>query len=388
MPDRVSELFAELKREQVPVPPPGRVAQRGRQLRRRMRVKACAAAVAVIAVTGLVMQLVRSPGDRGPAEPSFTQRPASPAPSSTNTPAQAALPPAGSGQLILGINASGQVVMTRIGSGNPPVPVPGLAPVAGGPADIATDPAGGWVVTYPAGPQAARLAAVSANGRIQDFGPAFTGQNVTSVAVSPDGSRVAVALTRAAGSGAGQAMIEILPAPGHAAGTRTWTIPGPANWADKLSWAPNGEDLTYAAGFQTGGGIGGYPVTLDTTAPGSVAPVQSGWPDVGKGASTAAGRAACPPDAGAWLGTTGQFAALEECGASATEVLQPADASNGTPAGPAVTIPGAQPGCPGGGLDSGSSGNPILITYCGIYLDDHGRISKLPGGLIAAALDG
>jgi hypothetical protein len=388
MPDRVSELFAELKREQVPVPPPGRVAERGRQLRRRMRVKACAAAVAVIAVTGLVMQLVSSPRGRGPAEPGFTQRPASPTPSSTSTPAQAALPPGGSGQLILGTNASGQVVMTRTGTGSTAVPVPGLAPVAGGATDIATDPAGGWVVTYLADPHAVRLAVVSANGRIQDFGPVFTGQNVTSVAVSPDGSRVAVALTRAATSGAGQAMIEVLPAPAHAAGTRTWTIPAPANWVDKLSWAPNGEDLAYAVGFQTGGGIDGYPVTLDTTAPGSAAPVQSGWPDVGKGASTAAGRAACPPDAGAWLGTTGQFAALEECGASLTEVLQPASASNGTPAGPAVTIPGAQPGCPGGGLDSGASGNPILITYCGVYLDDHGRISKLADGLIAAALDG
>ena len=388
MPDRVPELFAELKRAQVPVPPPGRVAERGRQLRRRTRVKACAAAVALIAVTGLVVQLVSSPGGRGPAEPSFTQRPAGPTPSSTNTPAPAALPPAGRGQLILGINASGQVVMTRTGSGSPAVPVPGLAPVAGGPTDIATDPAGGWVVTCLAGSAAVRLAAVSANGRIQDFGPVFTGQNVTSVAVSPDGGRVAVALTRAAGSGTGQAMIEVLPAPGRAAAPRTWTIPAPSNWVDKLSWAPNGEELTYAVGFQTGGGIDGYPVTLDTTAPGSVAPVQSGWPDAGKGASTAAGRAACPPDAGAWLGTTGQFAALEECGESLTEILQLADAGNGTPAGPAVTIPGAQPGCPGGGLDSGLSGNPILITYCGLYLDDHGRISKLPGGLVAAALDG
>lgn len=388
MPDRVPELFAELKRAQVPVPPPGRVAARGRQLRRRMRVKACAAAVAVIAVTGLVVQLVSSPGRRGPAEPGFTQRPAAPAPSSRNTPAHAALPPAGSGQLILGVKASGQVVMTRTGSGSTAVPVPGLAPVAGGQTDIATDPAGGWVVTYRADPQAVRLAVVSANGRIQDFGPVFTGQDVTSVAVSPDGSRVAVALTRAAGSGAGQAMIEVLPAPAHAAGTRTWSIPAPSNWADKLSWAPNGADLTYAVGFQTGGGIDGYPVTLDTTAPGSVAPVQSGWPDVGKGASTAGARAACPPDAGAWLGTSGQFAALEECGGSLTEILQPANAGNGKATGPAVTIPGAQPGCPSGGLDSGSSGNPILITYCGVYLDDHGRISKLPDGLITAALDG
>jgi hypothetical protein len=119
-----------------------------------------------------------------------------------------------------------------------------------------------------------------------------------------------------------------------------------------------------------------------------VAPVQSDWPPAGKGASTTAGKAACPPDAGAWLGTTGQFAALEECDETGTEVLLPADASNGTAAGTAVTIPGAHPGCLDGGLDSPPSGNPILITYCGVYLDDHGRISKLSGRLTAAALSG
>ena len=391
MPDRVPELFAELKRANVPVPPPGRVAHRGRQLRRRARVNVGVAAVAVLAGTGLVVQLVTAPGGHGPAEPNFTQRPTSPAPSKTTTPAQTALPPAGSGQLILGLNGNGQFVMTRTGADSPAVPVPGLPPVANGPTRIATDPAGGWVVTYSAGSQAARLAVVTTNGRRYDFGPVFTGRNVNSVAVSPDGSRVAVALSPASGSatsGAGTAAIEVLPTPGHAAGTRTWTIPAPENWVDNLSWAPNGEELAYAVGFQTGGGIDGYPVTLDTAAPGSVAPTQTGWPHVGKGASTAAGTAACPPDVGAWLGTKGQFAALEECDKSRTEILQPAAASNGKPAGPAVTIPGAQPGCGAGALESGPSGNPILITYCYVYLDDHGRISRLPGGLTAAALSG
>jgi hypothetical protein len=395
MPDRVPELFAELKRADVPVPPAGRVADRGRQLRRRARLKISAAVVAVIAATGLIVQLVGIPGGSGrPAEPNVSPRPTSPAPVKTSPPAHTTLPPAGSGPLILGLNANGQFVMTRTGPGSPAVPVPGLPPVVDGATDIATDPTGGWVVTYAAGPsgsQAAGLAVVTTSGRIHGFGPVFTDKVVTSVAVSPDGNRVAVALCPESGSataGVGKAAIEVLPTPGHAGGTRTWTIPAPLNWVKDLSWAPNGEELSYAVGFQTGGGIDGYPVTLSITAPGSVAPVHSGWPPAGKGASTATGKAACPPDGGAWLGTTGQFAAVEECGRTQTEVLQPANASNGTTAGPAVTIPDARPGCLDAALDSAPSGNPIVITYCGVYLDDNGRISQLPGGLTAAALVG
>ena len=393
MPDRVPELFTELKRADVPVPPPGGVAARGRQLRRRARRQVCAAAVAGIAGTGLVVQLAATPSGHGrPAGTGSSPRATSPAPERTTHQARTVLPPAGRGLLILGLNAGDRFVMTRTGSGGPGVPVPGLPPVAGGPSRIATDPAGGWVITYsvnpkaPYGSQTARLAVVTTNGRGHAFGPVFTGQAVTSVAVSPDGSRVAVALGPT--SGAGQARIEVLPTPGHAGGTRTWTIPAPSNWADNLSWAPDGEHLTYAVDDQTGAGIDGYPVTLDIAAPGSVAPGQSGWPRAGKGASTTAGKAACAPDAGAWLGTSGRFAALEECDTAQTEVLQPADASDGAAAGPAITIPGARPGCPDGSLDSPPAGNPVLITYCGVYLDDHGRISKLSGRLTAAALSG
>lgn len=397
MPDRLPELFAELRQADVPVPPPGRVAARGRQLRRRARLQVSALAVAVIAGTALVAQFVSAHGGgRGPIQPNPGPRPTSPSPARTTPAARAVLPPPGNGLLILGLNAHGQFVMTRAGSGGQPVPVPGLAPVAGFRPNIATDPSGGWVVTYavnpnaPYGSQTPGLAMVTTNGHAVDFGPVFTGKAVTSVAVSPDGRRVAAALIPASGSasaGSGNATIEVLPTPGHHGTSRTWTIPPPSNLADNLSWAPDGRHLTYAVGVQTGGGIDGYPVTLDTAAPGSVAPGQSGWPLVGKGASTAAGRAGCPPDVAAWLGGTGQFAALEECDNSQTEVLQRASASDGTTAGPAVTIPGAQPGCGGGGaLAPAPAGNPVLITYCGVvYLDDHGRITGLPGGLTAAA---
>jgi hypothetical protein len=391
----VPELFAELRRIEVPIPPRDRVAARGRQRRLRARL-GVSAAVAVIAGTALVLHFAGLPG--GGSRPSgngISPRPTSPGPARTTPSARAALPPAGRGTLILGLTADGQFAMTRTGSNGPPVPVPGLPPVAGGPSVVATDPAGGWIVTYsvnpkaPYGSQAARLAVVTPDGRADDFGPVFTSVAVTSVAVSPDGSRVAVALCPVTGdSGGGEATIELLPTPGHAGGTRTWTIPAPSNWVDNLSWAPDGERLTYAVGVQTGAGIDGYPVTLDIAAPGSVAPVVSSWPRVGKGASSAAGRAACPPDAGAWLGASGQFAALEECDGSQTEVLQLANPSDGVASGPAIPIPGARPGCGGGALAAAPAGNPVLVSYCGVYLDDRGTISKLAGGLTAAAFAG
>jgi len=367
MPDQLPELFDRLRQADVPVPPPAAVATRGRQRRRRARVGMGAAAVAVIAVTGLVARAV--------AVPSAAGRPAS-----TPT-ARTAPPPAGSGSLILGLNASGRFVLTRTGTGSQAVVLPGPPSLKGGPALIATDPAGGWVITYsvtpkaPYGSQTARLALVAPNGMTIGFGPAFTGKAVTSVAVSPDGVRVAVTLT-----GGGKAAIVVMPTLGNTGPTRSWTVPAPYNSADNLSWSPDGNELTYAVGIQTGAGIDGYPVTLDIAQPGSVAPHQSGWPRDAK--------AGCIADVGAWLGTSGRFAALEECGASRTELLQPADASDGATTGPAVTIPGAQPGCGGARLDSAPVGNPILITYCGLYLDNHGTITKLPDGLITAALAG
>jgi hypothetical protein len=401
MPDRVPdvpELFAELRRADVPLPQPERVAARGRQLRRRTWLQASAAAVAVIAGAAVAVHLVTGPGGRVlPAQITNSPTPTSPVvptPARTTPPARTVLPPPGRGQLILGLNDRDQFVMTRTGSGAPAVQVPGLTTVAGGPANIATDPAGGWVVTYSIDPQAqfgaqtARLAVVTTDGHSYDFGPAFTGKEVTSVAVSPDGSRVAVALLPTSGSplsGTGQETIEVLPTPGHGGGTRTWRIQGSVNVVDNLSWAPDGEHLTYAVGFQTGAGIDGYPVTLDVAAAGSMAPGQSGWPQVGKGTASPG---ACVPDVGMWLGTSGQFAALEECGASHTEVLQPANAGNGAPTGPAITIPGARAGSCNGSLNSAPAGNPVLITYCDVYLDDHGRLSKLPGGLTSVALAG
>lgn len=246
--------------------------------------------------------------------------------------------------------------------------------IKGTPALIATDPIGGWVITYSDGTPEPDLGLVAPDTLTFPFGPYFTGK-ISSLAVGPDGNWIAVTLTVG-----GKAAVMVIPTLGQRGSTRTWTVPAPYNWAGSISWSPDGRQLTYAVGIQTGAGTDGYPVTLDIAQPGSVAPHQSGWRD---------GQAGCVPDVGAWLGTSGRFAALEECGATQTVVLQPANASNGAATGPAIAIPGAHPGCGGARLDPASSGNPILITYCGLYLDNGGKITKLPGGgLTAVALAG
>jgi hypothetical protein len=104
------------------------------------------------------------------------------------------------------------------------------------------------------------------------------------MAVSPDGSRLTIVVVTRSGSH-GAAAITVLPMPGFHSGTRTWTFPpdSSVNWAKDLSWAAGRQQLIYAAGDQTGGGIGGNPATLDTAAPGDVAQVDSGWPPYRKG---------------------------------------------------------------------------------------------------------
>jgi len=365
--DQLPELFDRLRQADVPVPPPAQVAARGRQRRQRTRARMGAAAVVVIAATGLVAHAV--------AVPSAAGRPVS-----TST-ARTAPRPAGSGQVILGLNASGHYVLTRTGAGSQITVLSGPpSMIKGGPALIATDPIGGWVITYSDGSQAPDLGIGVPDTLTFPFGPVFTGKTITSLAVSPDGNWLAVTLT-----GGGKAAVVVTSTLGPTGSTRTWTVPAPYNSVDSISWSPDGQQLTYAVGVQTGAGIDGYPVTLDIAQPGSVAPHQSGW---------RTGKAGCIPDVGAWLGTSGRFAALEECGATQTEVLQPANASDGAATRPAITIPGAHPGCGGARLDPAPSGNPILITYCGLYLDNGGKITKLSGlsglsgALTTAALAG
>ena len=382
--DTVERLFGQLARAPLPGPSASAVMARGRQRRRRVRIGASASVAVVVAAVALGAHQIATLG----ADRSHAISPASSSPSPTVTRSSAAgLPPAGSGPLILGIDASGRVVMSRLGSTAAPVPVPGLPDVANFSSHIATNPAGGWVITYPTGAaspdgkQPSRLATVTASGAIKPFGPAF-GRNkaVLSIAVSPDGSRIALAISTESSAQAvldSSAVITVMPMPGHHGASRTWTFTrGEVNWVKDLSWAPGGQDLTYAAGLQTGAGIDGNPVTLDTAAAGQAAPVATGWPVGRKGGQP------CHPDAGGWLGDTGGFAAVEECDSAHTVVFQPADESTGTPTGPAIALPGQQPGCLDVTIDSSPDGRQILIGYCdALLLDTDGKITSLPGSL-------
>jgi hypothetical protein len=274
--------------------------------------------------------------------------------------------------------------MTRVGSANPPVRLPGLAALADAPPVLVTNPGGGWVVTVSADQgapkviQSAQLSLVTVAGWSERFGPVFRQVTVTSAAVSPDGSRVAVALT----GQSGRARITVLPLPGHFGADQTWRLPlTRANLVTSLSWAPDARHLSYIAGQQNEAGVAGAPVTLDTAIRSSSAPVASAWPAV-----TMAG-AACVPDVTAWLGKTGRFAALEECARTGTEVLQQTDPVTGTAAGRPLVV-GRHIGCRPAALDPAAKGGRLLISYCGIYIDDHGKLTKAPGSLMAAALGG
>jgi hypothetical protein len=385
--DKVERLFGNLIAAPMSAPSVSAVVTRARQRRRRARIGGSAAAVAVIAAgtVGAYQAASLGTGESHGAGPASNS--SSPA---VTGPRARVLPPAGSGLLILGVDATNRIVMARTGTTAAPVPVTSLPSAANFPWQIATNPAGGWVVTYPTGTanpdleQPSRLATLTPDGAMHPFGPAFgRNESVIAMAVSPDGSRLAiVVVTRV--SSHGSAAITVLPMPGFPSGERTWMFPpgSQANWAKDLSWAPGGQDLTYAAGFQTGAGIGGNPSTLDTAVRGDVAPADSGWPPYGKGPQ-------CHPDAGAWLGNTGHFAAVEECdfsrdGQGPRVVFQPANPGTGTPVGPAITLPGAQPGCGSAMIDSSSDGRQILIGYCNqgrLFVDTNGKISRLPGSL-------
>jgi hypothetical protein len=51
-------------------------------------------------------------------------------------------------------------------------------------------------------------------------------------------------------------------------------------------------------------------------------------------------------------------------------------------------MPRRRRGCGTPALDPNATGSRVLISYCGIYLDRRGTLTKLPGGLKAAAFSG
>jgi hypothetical protein len=390
--DTLGQLFGELAAAELPVPAPAGVVARGRQRRRQQRIMASVTVLALIAAGGSAVAYARGlAGHRaggteaGPASPGGHRKP-------VGQRGPAVLPPPGKGLLVLGLGTGGGFAMARIGS-TAAVPVPGLRAVVANQSLVATNPAGGWVVTVGVGKsqlnmQAERLATVSPQGVIHKFGPVFSRQRpVTSIAVRPDGAAVAVAVTRLSSRGnlGSAAQIDVLLMPGWMPGaglaSRTWTLASASmTLVEDLSWAPGGTRLTYIPGSDaTGGGFSGTgPVTLDTSAAGNTAGVISHWP----ADSTKTG---CALDAGAWAGN--EYLALETCDKTGT-IIVPANVDTGpVPGTLGIRVTGPA-GCGGPALDPISTGGQILISYCGLFLDNHDHVSSLPAPLSGAAWAG
>ncbi|HET9187106.1 MAG TPA: hypothetical protein VFN80_04070, partial [Acidothermaceae bacterium] len=235
------------------------------------------------------------------------------------------------GGVVLELDDAQQFHIVNLDTGaSSPVALQGIP---GGPSMIAANPSGGWVVTFT--PEAApqwgqapeQLAVVDAAGKVVPFGPVYPlSTPISGLAVSPDGSQVAIALMQAYGDPA-PASIVAVPMPGHASATRSWSSDDiNINEIIDLSWAPDGRRLTYIAGLQTGAGIAGDPVTLDTSKLG-VAPTISTWT-----------HHACSGVGVAWLGASGKLAIVDDCSPNA--VLRTVDVATGAPAGPTVQLPG------------------------------------------------
>jgi hypothetical protein len=415
--DRLRQIFEEIADLPVEIPPADSVLARVRQHQGRVRLRISTIAATILLAAGFgapqmsgslaadqrplgrglteagslhassagMKAASASPGVASPAmlrkdEPS---RPV-PRPSSAGRAFGSGaplLPPPGDGQLILALDRAHRYVMTRVGAARAPVRVPGLKPVAGAPPVLATNPAGGWVATLasrqtrmPVAP--ARLAWVKATGHSVRFGPKFGHATVTSVAVSLDGSRVAVALA----AQSGEARIEVLPLPGHAGTQRSWRVPAGQDLITGLSWAPDGRHLSYLAGQRATTSSAASAMTMDTAASVLPAPVIPRWQQAMNSGMT------CVPVALAWLGRTGRYAVLEECASTGNVILQ-TEAGTGAASGQPLVV-AHRVGCERAALDPNASGSRILISYCGIYLDDHGKLRKAPAPFTAAALSG
>jgi hypothetical protein len=416
--DRLRELFSEVALMTVDVPPAERAIDRGRR-HRRDRLRGAALAWTVMLAVGLgapqaAVSLAGSPSRSGELSAAGYQaahavsgnrkllrhsarRPAMRAMTTTSAPGETAtadgagavlsLPPPGAGQLLLAVDDADRLVMTRIGSATSPVPVRGIEPAADAPPVLVTDPAGGWVIVISSPARrppvrGTRLAFVAATGKSDPFGPVFLAETVTSAAVNPSGSRVAIALSKPLA----RPRIAVLPLPTHKGTARSWRLRSVAGTLiTSLSWAPDGRHLSYLpAQRRTASTRASDDFTLDVARRASALPTSAGSPPA------VIPRAGCVFDATAWLGKSGRFGVLEHCARARAEVLQRTDARSGARAGRALVVPmpGGRKGCGRPTLDPNATGSRVLISYCGIYLDEHGTLTEAPEGLKAAALSG
>jgi hypothetical protein len=397
--ETIEELFDELAAADLPVPARARVVARGRQRRLRSRVTMAVSTLAVLAVAvsafAYVQYNVGRSGQGRPSPSTSRDRHARPRLPATLP----AAPPPGSSPLLLGVEEvqgpaqpSWNLVMTRIGSATKLARLSGLPPGAADQSKVATDPAGGWVISYATsqnnlGPERERLATVSTSGVVRSFGPAFTDQvAITALAVRPDGSAVAVAITHLRRTDAAPkrpAQIELIPLPGRNGGIRTWALAS-ASWVrtmvENMSWSPDGAQLTYMpGGDETGGGFASDGVvTLSTSAAGDVAPSVPDWPPFEKGAGQ------CALQAGAWQASTGDYLALEQCGSDlAVVAVNPVTGAN---EGRAARMPdmGSYFGCGSPMLDPAPHGTEVLISGCGLIRYDDGHLTAVNSPLAGA----
>jgi hypothetical protein len=128
------------------------------------------------------------------------------------------------------------------------------------------------------------------------------------------------------------------------------------------------------AGVQTGGGIGGNPVTLDTTKPGGSAPTDSAW------VST---NGTCDPNGAAWFGSTERFAVVRDCPPNGT--FTEVDAATGAVTGVSVLLP--HYACLAAAIHPSSDGSKILISRCGqVDFVQDGVVTELDPHIIDAVL--
>jgi hypothetical protein len=371
--DPVSDLFSQLARTELPVPARSGVIARGQQRRRRTRLLTVVLVTAALLCTAGVVQRVSAATSQSPSAAkhhnavSETQR------------------IAGFGPLVLGVNRAGQFFIARAADMAGAHRVTRLPDARGFPPLIGTGP-DGWVISYAVGPPTAtgsqpeQLAIVRAPGVAMPFGPVFQGREyLTSLAVRPDGSAVAVGIAYR-GRKPPPAMMELIPMPGGHAAIRTWRFGDTQITAvESLSWTPDGSGLTYVPG--TGEGDSFSPigaVTLKVGAPGSHASARSRWPQ-----GPAFG---CPMFAGTW--SARQYVAEVACDLLGTGVT-PANPVTGSFRGRLTLLPSTATNC--------SSAEPVmhpaprgevLLSLCDLLEYNGKRVLRLPGPMLLAAYEG